>query len=264
MAGVIVLPTERADAESRPTTSCWFEPAGTGKVRAVTDGRSFTLEDGREIRLAGIEVPLPPGPGDLGSGAKAGLAARAALESIIAGQDVELRQNDVADRYGRMPALVYVTQGGSPESVAHELLAKGFARVSAHVGERPCADELLARERAARQAKLGLWSEPYYVIVAAESGAELVAERGHFMLAEGKVWSVRESGGTIYVNFGRQWSQALTVTIPKRSERMFAAAGIEPKRLENRRVRVRGWVEERNGPRIEATRPEQIEIAERN
>ncbi len=264
MAGVILLPTERAGAESRPSTSCRFEPAGTGKVRAITDGRSFTLEDGREIRLAGIEVPLLPGPGDLGTGAKAGLAARAALESIIAGQNVELRQNDVADRYGRMPALVYVTQGGLLESVAHELLAKGFARVSAHVGERPCADELLARERAARQAKLGLWGEPYYVIVAAESGAELVAERGHFMLAEGKVWSVRESGGTIYVNFGRQWSQALTVTILKRNERMFAAAGIEPKRLENRRVRVRGWVEERNGPRIEATRPEQIEIAERN
>jgi endonuclease YncB( thermonuclease family) len=264
MAGVILLPTERAGAESRPSTSCRFEPAGTGKVRAITDGRSFTLEDGREIRLAGIEVPLLPGPGDLGTGAKAGLAARAALESIIAGQNVELRQNDVADRYGRMPALVYVTQGMSLESVAHELLAKGFARVSAHVGERPCADELLARERAARQAKLGLWGEPYYVIVAAESGAELVAERGHFMLAEGKVWSVRESGGTIYVNFGRQWSQALTVTILKRNERMFAAAGIEPKRLENRRIRVRGWVEERNGPRIEATRPEQIEIAERN
>ena len=264
MAGAILLPTERAGAESRPSTSCRFEPAGTGKVRAITDGRSFTLEDGREIRLAGIEVPLLPGPGDLGAGAKAGLAARAALESIIAGQNVELRQNDVADRYGRMPALVYVTQGMSLESVAHELLAKGFARVSAHVGERPCADELLARERAARQAKLGLWGEPYYVIVAAESGAELVAERGHFMLAEGKVWSVRESGGTIYVNFGRQWSQALTVTILKRNERMFAAAGIEPKRLENRRVRVRGWVEERNGPRIEATRPEQIEIAERN
>ena len=75
MAGVILLPTERADAESRPTTSCRFEPAGTGKVRTVTDGRSFTLEDGREIRLAGIEVPLPPGPGDLGTGAKAALAA---------------------------------------------------------------------------------------------------------------------------------------------------------------------------------------------
>jgi hypothetical protein len=28
-------------------------------------------------------------------------------------------------------------------------------------------------------------------------------------------------------------------------------------------VRVRGWMEDRNGPRIEAIRPEQIEIAER-
>ena len=66
------------------------------------------------------------------------------------------------------------------------------------------------------------------------------------------------------MNFGRRWSEALTVTVPKRHERAFAAAGLTPKALENRRLRVRGWVEERNGPRIEATRPEQIEIAERN
>ncbi len=64
------------------------------------------------------------------------------------------------------------------------------------------------------------------------------------------------------MNFGRRWSQALTVTILKRHERMFAGAGLQPKALEHRGVRVRGWVEERNGPRIEATRPEQIEIAE--
>ncbi len=37
--------------------------------------------------------------------------------------------------------------------------------------------------------------------------------------------------------------------------------GVAPNRLENRHVRVRGWVEERNGPRIEASGPEQIEIA---
>jgi hypothetical protein len=65
------------------------------------------------------------------------------------------------------------------------------------------------------------------------------------------------------MNFGRRWSEALTVTTSKRNERNFAAAGLDPKRLENRRVRVRGWIEERNGPRIEALRPEQIEIAER-
>jgi hypothetical protein len=63
------------------------------------------------------------------------------------------------------------------------------------------------------------------------------------------------------VNFGRRWSQALTVTISKRQERMFAGAGLPPKTLENRRVRVRGWIEIRNGPRIALSRPEQIEIA---
>jgi hypothetical protein len=65
------------------------------------------------------------------------------------------------------------------------------------------------------------------------------------------------------MNFGKRWSQALTVTISKRRERTFAAAGLPLRQLENRRLRVRGWVEERNGPRIEALRPEQIEIAER-
>ena len=100
--------------------------------------------------------------------------------------------------------------------------------------------------------------------MAAGKGAELLAERGQFTVVEGKIWSVRESGGTIYLNFGRRWSEALTVTILKRHERMFSGAGVWPKRLENRVVRVRGWIDERNGPRIEATRPEQIEIAELN
>jgi endonuclease YncB( thermonuclease family) len=253
------------------------ESLDRGKVRAVTDGRSFVLDDGRDIRLAGIEVPLPPGPGESGARAAAahaaGQTARAALESMVAGQNVALRASGAADdRYGRMLAHVYVVRGGSGHSVAHEMLARGFARFSAQIGnqtgknagDRPCAAELLGRERSAREAKLGLWREPYYGIVGAESGAELVAERGHFTVVEGRVLSVRESGGTIYVNFGRQWSQALTVTILKRNERNFTAAGLELKRLENRRVRVRGWVEERNGPRIDAARPEQIEIAERN
>jgi endonuclease YncB( thermonuclease family) len=263
MAGVMTLPAASAHAESVAATACRFEAAGTGKVRAIIDGRSFTLDDGREIRLAAIEVPFPPRSGE--SGTDAGASARAALASILADQTVELRQTVATpDRYGRMLAFVYVTREGARRSAAHEMLVRGFARVSAHVGDRACADELLAQERTARQAKLGLWSEPYYVILGAESTAELAAERGHFTVVEGKVSSVRESGGTIYVNFGRRWSQALTVTIPKRHERTFAAAGMEPKKLENRRVRVRGWLEERNGPRIEAAHPEQIEMAERN
>jgi endonuclease YncB( thermonuclease family) len=285
-AGLFALPMAGAGAEVHSSTVCRFEGTSSGTVRAVADGRSFVLDDGREIRLAGIEVPLPPVSGETGERAEAGRRARAALEDMVAGREVELRITGAADRYGRIMAQAQVRQpdvrqpdvlqahmlqpdvrhqNSDPfRSVANHMLATGFARVAAQIGDRACADEMLRQERAARESKLGLWREPYYAIRGAESFAELSAERGHFTVVEGKVLSVRESGGTVYMNFGRRWSQALTVTILKRNERMFAAAGLEPKTLENRRLRVRGWMEDRNGPRIEAGRPEQIEIAERN
>ncbi len=256
-----------ASAQSRgvpATTTCQLQVLGSGNVQAVVDGRSFLLEDGREIRLPGIEVPLAPLPGETGARAEAGTAARAALHAMLAGQTVELRhQLPATDRYGRILAHAYFAADGKQQSAAHEMVAVGFARVSAHVGDMACAAELLARERDARQRKVGLWGDAYYSIVGAENHAVLVAQRGQFTVAEGKVVTVRESGGTIYVNFGRRWSESLTVTIAKRNERMFVAAGVQPRDLANLRVRVRGWIEDRNGPRIEAMRPEQIEIAER-
>ena len=97
----------------------------------------------------------------------------------------------------------------------------------------------------------------------AEEPAAVAREQGRFAIVEGSVVSVRESGATIYVNFGRRWSEDFTVTIAKRNERTFATADLEPKRLAGRHVRVRGWIEERGGPLIEAVRPEQIEVMER-
>jgi hypothetical protein len=40
----------------------------------------------------------------------------------------------------------------------------------------------------------------------------------------------------------------------------FEAAGLAPKSLENRRIRVRGYIEARGGPRIEALLVGQIEM----
>ena len=85
--------------------------------------------------------------------------------------------------------------------------------------------------------------------------------KGRFTLVEGKVVSVRESGGTIYVNFGRRWNESFTVTISRSAmSGSFPAAGMEPRSLAGRRVMVRGWIEERGGPWIEAAAPDQIEI----
>jgi endonuclease YncB( thermonuclease family) len=258
-------PARPVAAPPAPGGACRFELVGAGRVTAVLDGRSLALDNGHEVRLAGIEAPPPPDQGESGPRASAAAAAKAALESLALGRAVELRQPQPEnDRYGRILAFVSLVSAdeGAEASVAHALIGQGFARVGPGLDQPACTAELLSRERVARTRRLGLWGEADYAIMSAEDGAGLLGQEGRFAVVEGKVASVRESGGVIYMNFGRRWSQALTVTILKRHERSFAAAGLQPDRLANLRLRVRGYIEERSGPRIEATRPEQIEIAE--
>lgn len=232
----------RADA-----AGCSFAPQGEGRVAAVIDARSFRLQDGREVRLAGIE---PVGSEE---------ASRAsALAAIIAGRDVKLSgEDDTPDRYGRQPAFVHVDGAGT--LVQGVLLAQGEALVSAAVADKDCAGVLMAAEAAARQARRGTWADPA-AIKNAESSGDILAGIGRFTVVEGKVLSVRQAGATTYLNFGRNWTRDFAVTISRRMLPAFETAGIRLKSLENRRIRVRGWVEARGGPRIEVLRVGQIEV----
>jgi hypothetical protein len=229
---------------------CKFTTIGNATVRAVTDD-DVQLEDGRAIRLAGIADFSQP---DIAPSLPPGRAI--VMKSLGAAPQT--------DRYGRMIAHVFVVENDTETWLQADLVACGSARVSPRVGDVACAKVLRAQEDSARSNKLGLWAEAYYVMSRAEEPAQVLQRRGRFALVEGKVLSVRESGGTIYVNFGRRWSEDFTVTIAKRNERTFAAAGLEPKKLAGRTVRIRGWIEERGGPWVEALRPEQIEVVERD
>ncbi len=183
------------------------------------------------------------------------------MQRLAAGHPLRLeRLGPERDRYGRLVAFAFT--GDAQQSVQQAMLEQGRARVSARVGDKACADGLLSAERAARAAGRGLWADPNFAPLSAENLTRLQAGRGQFALVEGKVLSVRESGATIYVNFGRRWTRDFTVTILRRQQRAFAAAGIEPKKLEGRRIRVRGWLEQRGGPIIAAEAPEQIELAD--
>ncbi|HEX3939194.1 MAG TPA: thermonuclease family protein [Xanthobacteraceae bacterium] len=249
--------------------ACGGDPIADTTVSQINDGRTVTLADGREVRLAAIEVPLPMAEsGGATAAVAAGNAAEAALDALAGGDHVVLRRAESGpDRYGRLVAYAYTERDGDQLFVQGELITAGYARVGDRVAGRACATELLARESAARRAKLGLWADPYYDLIEAETPAAVLAHRGQFVLVEGTVVSVRESGPTIYVNFGQRWSEDFSVTVRKRNERSFADAGLDLKGLEGRRVIVRGFVEARgtrNMPSIEAARPEQIETADRN
>jgi len=250
-----------AQEQSTVAPACGGDMIAHGIAKRVIDGRTFILDDGREVRLSAIEVP------PIETGAAPGAAAKAALDALIGGDDIVLRRADIeTDRYGRLVAYAYAVRDGDELFAQGELIASGFARVGDHVGSRACALELLKSENAARAAKLGLWADSHYDVLDAEIPTDVLARRGRFALVEGKVVSVRESGATIYVNFGRRWSEDFTVTVLKRNERNFTAAGLDLKALAGRRVRVRGFIEARGGtgrsPWIEADYPEQIETAD--
>lgn len=234
--------------QSARAAGCHFAPQGEGRVSEIIDGRTFRLDDGREVLLAGIETMAA------GNQTTSG----AALATIITGHDVTLRgESDMPDRYGRQPAFVFTEPDDQP--VQHALLAQGAALASGTVADKDCATRLLAAEREARLARRGIWANTT-VIKNAESTGDILAAVGQFTLVEGRVLSVRQAGATTYVNFGRRWTQDFAVTISRRMMAVLEAVGIFPKSFERQRIRVRGFVERHGGPRIEALRVGQIEV----
>jgi hypothetical protein len=137
------------------------------------------------------------------------------------------------------------------------LLRQGDALVSAEIVDKNCAADLGQAE--ARQAKRGVWADPT-VTKNAESSGDILSGVGRFAVVEGIVLLVRQAGATTYLNFGRNWTRGFAATISKRTVPAFESAGIAVRSLENRRIRVRGFVEARPGPRIEVLRVGQIEI----
>jgi endonuclease YncB( thermonuclease family) len=245
LGAIAVSPIMSHGAVTQAAAACGLEAIGIATVAAVRDGRTFILADGREARLAAIETS----PAD---------NARTALATLIAGRQVILKQaSSTEDRYGRMQLFAYLAEDGL--SVQETLLAAGLARVAARPGEPACAGLLLSRERAARTAGRGLWNKAGALLDASRP-AEISAARGRFAVVQGTVLSVRESRGVLYINFGRRWTLGFTVIVLKRQERSFIRAGTDLRSLSGQRIRVRGWVEQRRGPVIEAALPEQIEL----
>lgn len=245
LAGALLM----AGSDATRAEGCLFEPQGEGRVAEIIDGRSFRLTDGREVRLAGIETAAD-------ATTRANRAA--ALAALVAGRDVTLLgPDDTPDRYGRQTAIVVL--GSTETPVQALLLRQGDALVSAEILDKDCAADLGQAEAEARQAKRGVWADPA-VTKNAESSDNILSGIGRFAVVEGIVLSVRQSGATTYLNFGRNWTRGFAATISKRTIPALESAGIAVKSLENRRIRVRGFVEARPGPRIEVLRVGQIEI----
>ena len=116
-AALSALPAWPAFAQD----ACKLTAIGTATAAAVRDGRTLLLADGRELRLAGIEITDD---------------SRAALQALAAGQPLRLEKlGPDHDRYGRLVTFAFV--GDSRQSVQQILLEQGRARVAARWATSP-------------------------------------------------------------------------------------------------------------------------------
>lgn len=232
-----------------------------GVVTSVTDGDTVILDDGRVVRMIGTQAPkLPLDRPDFQTWPLAP-EAKLALEALALNKPVQLGfGGEEIDRYGRVLAHVFVAGDAGAVWAQQVMVAQGLARVYSFPDNRACLDLLFAAEGRARLAGLGIWSDPYYSIRAANVPGEVIARVGHYEIVEGRVLLAEQRSGRVYLNFGRFWKEDFTAVIEAPALRLFTAAGIDPLKLDGALLRVRGWVDDRDGPRIEVTHPEQVEV----
>lgn len=236
-----------------------IEPGGV--VTSVTDGDTVVLENGTVVRMIGTQAPkLPLGREGFPTWPLAP-EAKAALEKLALSQSVQLGYGgERVDRYGRALAHLLVETDKGPVWAQLRMVEQGLARVYSFPDNRACLIQLFEAEGRARAERLGIWADPYYSVRAADRPEALLERTGQYELVEGRVLLADQSGGRVYLNFGRFWKEDFTAVIEGPALRLFAEDGRDPLSLEGALVRIRGWVDNRDGPRIEITHPEQIEV----
>lgn len=207
--------------------------------------------DGRRgpsgVMLAGVVLP-----------ASVGLAAATALRARLgrlAGATVTVYgASPRLDRRGRATGQVVATGGAAPGWLQRDLVAAGLVMVDGTGGA--CAAALSAAEREAEVARRGVWAGAGPTVAADGFDAAALPD---FVLLDGRVDTVGETGATTYLNFGRSFARDASVRVDRRTSAAMVVEGTLND-LAGRRVRARGWAEPIDGLDIRLAAPEALEI----
>lgn len=207
-------------------------PSGlsTAKVQRVVDGDTVRLSDGRSVRLLGLNSP------ELGRQGRSAEpfaeAARKRLQALVDASRgrVQLQPGEQGkDHYGRTLAHAYDLQGRNLEA---QLLSEGlgyWVAVAPNLALVKCHQ---AAERAARDARLGVWQRP--VIQSPKQ-----VKQGGFTLIQGRVERVERNRGGVWLEMG----DGLVLHVAPRMMPSFDATALQA--LEGRTIESRGWVVDR-------------------
>jgi hypothetical protein len=218
-------------------------------VATITARGELGLTSGRTVRLLDVRLPFD----DDGFG-----RPLAWLQSLAGRRVAVARLASGGDRWGREAGDAALLGETAPIDLAELLVGEGFAMVDAGDRNALCRPELLLVEERARRARLGIWASARHAPVPAADVEQLQQLIGRFTVVEGVVRSVGERRERTYLNFGPEWQQDLTITIPKRTWAMLRARGLPA--LRGKRIRARGVLERWQGVAMEITAADMLEV----
>lgn len=246
-----------AQADGLPQSSFeGLKQTESGKVGLIIDPLTIQLKDQTVISLIGLDIPDQY----IRGGGPLSLAAMTILDDMLFNEAVRLYQTP-DPKVGRLNRMnqqrAHIERVSDNAWVQGTLLRLGLARVTTTPSNPEMLDEMMALEQDARDEGIGLWSDPDYTI---KNAANFQGDADSFHIVEGKIISTAMKKNRIYINFGSDWRSDFTVSIPPEHRRDFTSAGLDPLSWNGLKIRVRGWVEDYNGPLIEITHPGAIEF----
>ena len=201
---------------------------GFYRVKTVYDGDTVVLEDGRKIRLLGINTPEVQHKDKMADAG--GEDAKAWLINKLQNTKVRLEFDfEKTDKYGRTLAHLFSEK---KEHINLSLVKAGLATISIYPPNLLYVNELLAAENKAEQDKLSIWQRPEYAAIPVGN----LTEAGHpgWSRLVGKVVSIRNTHKSIYLVF----SGLFEARIERKWQYLFP----DVNDYLGKTVEVRGWL----------------------
>ncbi len=269
LLAIIITSVVAGSPATAATAPCLLPTTRSNTVTDIIDARTLKLDDGTQLRLASI---LGPTPYDSPSAPKKWPDEATAIDALtrrVLGKNIAISlERTSRDRYGRRVGqglLINATDSPAANIENNWLQALAVRAGEVRVALTPAIDEacatlLLAIEAEATTARRGLWRLALYNAKRADAPDQLLRYRSTFQIVEGTVIRVAPGRSAVYLNFGTNWKRDFTAKFSRPALRRANIRLNILKRITKRTVRIRGWIEKRNGPLITLWRPEQIEL----
>jgi endonuclease YncB( thermonuclease family) len=197
----------------------------------VHDGDTVHLEDGRKVRLIGIntaELERDDAPAEaFATEARDALIAAIAAHNNRVGLVYGVERHD---RYKRTLAHLFTPDG---ENIQAQLLLQGMATAIAHPPNIAYSECYARQEKTARCDGAGIWSNPQQLILKA---ADLDAKSRGYHLVTGKVEHISQTTKGVWI-----FMSQLMLGIPRENLAGFDQA--ELLSLHGKQLTSRGWIQ---------------------